>query len=341
MAGPGNRLTRMTPSIGILGLGAVGSQLVQRFSTAKVKIPIILHDLDISKTASLIDQLDHNFTQTSGARIEDEDISILVIASPSGQHLQVAQRAIKKGISVISTSDRISDVVGLLKLKSLAEKYDASVIAGAGFSPGLTCALARFAAKEFDFVDEIHIAKDGTGGPACAKQHHRAMKRPSLDWWEGEWVRRPGGSGRELVWFPEPIAGSDCYRAALPEAVLLQTIFPNSSRITSRLSATRQDRFTSWLPMLIPPHNDGGIGAVRVEVRGRLENERITRVLGAVSPPSSAAAIVVQTLTEMMMESLIDPFTGGVANIVDSTSFLNRVTAKGIKTVEFDGMPSN
>jgi hypothetical protein len=93
--------------------------------------------------------------------------------------------------------------------------------------------------------------------------------------------------------------------------------------------------------MLIPPHNDGGIGAVRVEVRGRLENERITRVLGAVSPPSSAAAIVVQTLTEMMMESLIDPFTGGVANIVDSTSFLNRVTAKGIKTVEFDGMPSN
>ncbi len=325
-------------SIGVFGLGSVGSQLVQRFNRSKIKNPIYLYDVNLSKTVSLIDELDENFFTSQNPRIEENEIAILIIASPAGQHLEVAQRAIKKGISIISTSDRISDISGLLKLKPLADENNASIIVGAGFSPGLTCALTHFAAKEFDYVDEIHIAKDGTGGSACAKQHHRAIKRPSLDWWDGKWVRRPGGSGRELVWFPEPIAGSDCYRAALPEALLLQPLFPNSSRITSRLSATRQDRFTAWLPMLTPPHNDGGIGAVRVEVRGRLENERTTRVLGAVSPPSTATAIVIETIVETLNDLAVTPTTGGVASIVDSTDFLNKVTQKGIKTVEFDGL---
>jgi len=325
-------------SIGVLGLGAVGSQLVQRFNGSENKNPIYLYDANLSKTVSLIDELEENFFVSQNSRIEENEIAILIITSPAGQHLEVAQRAIKKGISIISTSDRISDIAGLLKLKPLAEENNVSIIVGAGFSPGLTCVLTHFAAKEFDYVDEIHIAKDGTGGSACAKQHHRAIKRPSLDWWDGKWVRRPGGSGRELVWFPEPIAGSDCYRAALPEALLLQPLFPNSSRITSRLSATRQDRFTAWLPMLTPPHNDGGIGAVRVEVRGRLENERTTRVLGAVSPPSTATAIVIETIVETLKDLAGTPCTGGLASIVDSTDFLNKVTQKGIKTVEFDGL---
>ena len=325
-------------AIGVLGLGAVGSQLIQRFNGSENKNPIYLYDVNLSKTVSLIDELEENFFISQNSRIEENEISTLIITSPAGQHLEVAQRAIKKGISIISTSDRISDIAGLLKLKPLADENNVSIVVGAGFSPGLTCVLTHFAAKEFDYVDEIHIAKDGTGGSACAKQHHRAIKRPSLDWWDGKWVRRPGGSGRELVWFPEPIAGSDCYRAALPEALLLQPLFPNSSRITSRLSATRQDRFTAWLPMLTPPHNDGGIGAVRVEVRGRLENERTTRVLGAVSPPSTATAIVIETIVETLKDLAGTPYTGGLASIVDSTDFLNKVTQKGIKTVEFDGL---
>ena len=324
--------------IGIIGLGAVGSQLVQRLNASKLNTLVYLYDTNISKTVSLIDEVDENFISSQSPRIENEKISTLIITSPPGQHLETAQRAIKKGISIISTSDRISDIMGLLKLKSLAEKHNVSIIAGAGFSPGLSCALAHFASKEFDIVDEVHIAKDGTGGPACAKQHHHAMKRPSLDWWDGKWVRRPGGSGRELVWFPEPIEGSDCYRAALPEAVLLQPLFPNTMRITSRLSATRQDRFTSWLPMLTPPHNDGGIGGIRVEVRGRLDNERTIRVLGAVSPPSTATAIVVQTVTEMIHNHSKPSSTGGIATIVNTTDFLNQVIKKGIKTVEFGGI---
>ena len=213
------------------------------------------------------------------------------------------------------------------------------VVPGVGFSPGLSCALTLLAADGFDHVDEIHIAKDGTGGPACARQHHRALKRPSLDWRDGAWVRRPGGSGRELVWFPEPIGGADCYRAALPEAALLQPLFPKSSRITARLSATRQDRFTSWLPMLIPPHNDGGVGAVRVELRGRILDQRVTKVIGAAASPSTTSAIVAETLFRQVLSSNAYG-ARSLASLIQVKEFITAVRQKGIKVFDFDGIPS-
>ena len=39
-------------------------------------------------------------------------------------------------------------------------------------------------------------------------------------------------------------------------------------RVTARVAASRRDRLTARLPMLRPPHPEGLIGAVRVEVRG-------------------------------------------------------------------------
>ena len=229
--------------IGILGLGAVGSQLLQRLNTSIPQVPMFVSGPDRRKVSHLMTRKNSINFCINNEKLEDQNIQLLVISSSSGHHLETAQRAIKNGISVISTSNKVSDVVGLLKLEDLAKENDAMIVAGSAFAPGLTCALVDFASKELDSVDEIHIAKDGTGGSACAKQHHRAMKRPSIEWCDGQWVRRPGGSGRELVWFPEPIAGADCYRAALPDPILLQQLFPSASRITARVSASRQDRF--------------------------------------------------------------------------------------------------
>ena len=192
--------------IGILGLGAVGSQLLQRLNTSIPQIHLFVSGPDRKKVSHLMTRKNLINFCDNNERLEDQNIQLLVISSSSGHHLQTAQRAIKNGISVISTSNKVSDVVGLLKLEDSANENGAMIVAGAAFAPGLTCALVDFASKELDAVDEIHVAKDGTGGPSCAKQHHRAMKRPSIEWCDGQWVRRPGGSGRELVWFPEPVS---------------------------------------------------------------------------------------------------------------------------------------
>jgi len=325
--------------VGISGLGAVGSQLLYRLQSRDDVDQVVLYDSEYEKLEKYIHQDIKKLEISSSPKMEQSDIDILFLCTPAGQHLESAHRAVRQGISVVSASDRISDVVGILALDEAAKENQCVAVAGAGFSPGLTCVLSSYTGDGFDVVDEIHIAKDGTGGPACARQHHRAMKRPSLDWRDGKWVRRPGGSGRELVWFPEPIGGADCYRAALPDAALLQPLFPSVSRITARLSATRQDRFTSWLPMLTPPHNDGGIGAVRVEVRGDINGCRETRVLGVTGPPSTISAIIAESCLEYVKSSSLYG-SGGIAFFVPPKEFIELVRQRGVKILEFDGTPS-
>ncbi|MEJ7721753.1 MAG: hypothetical protein WKF58_15605 [Ilumatobacteraceae bacterium] len=141
--------------------------------------------------------------------------------------------------------------------------------------------LARWLASELATCDEIHVATHGTAGPSCAREHHRALGSSATGWHDGTWIERRGGSGRELCWFPEPVGAYDCYRADLAEPTTLHRALPNVTRISARASATRRDRFTSWLPMLTPPHREGRVGALRAEARGaRADGGRATLIAG-------------------------------------------------------------
>lgn len=197
----------------------------------------------------------------------DDPADVVVLATAAGSQPRLARRFLDSGRVVLSTSDSVADVRRLLSLDGAARRQAALVVAGVGMAPGLSDVLAARAAGQLDRVTEIHTAKFGTGGPACARQHHKALSSRSLEW-RGGWRQRPGGSGRELCWFPSPVDAADCYRAALPEPLLLARRFGEVDRITARMAATRRDRFSSWLPMLRRPHPEGKLGAVRVEVRG-------------------------------------------------------------------------
>ena len=135
-------------------------------------------------------------------------------------------------------------------------------------SPGLSGLFARHLANDLAGCDELHVAVHGTAGPACAREHHHALRGWAIGYQDGTWIERPAGSGRELCWFPEPVGARDCYRGEMPDPWLLHRSFPDVRRISARRSATRRDRFTARLPMLSPPHREGGVGALRVEARG-------------------------------------------------------------------------
>jgi hypothetical protein len=238
----------------------------------------------------------------------------------------------------VSVADSLGDVQGLLELDHEAVERGLSVVVGAGFSPGLSCLLARQAADGLDTVDEIHVARVGTGGPSCARQHHEALAGSALDWRDGGWVHRRGGSGRELCWFPDPIGGRDCYRAALPDAVLLVPAFPGVERVTARLGANRRDRLTARLPMLRPPHPEGGPGALRVEVRGRLGTAREIRVRGAMDRPSVASGAVAALSAHHAVSGLLDgPGAAGLARCADARAMLRTLHERGVKAAVFEG----
>lgn len=265
------------------------------------------------------------------------DASVVVLAGPPGSHVDEARRAVAARCHVVSCSDANDDVTGLQALHADAVAAGVSVVIGAGFGPGLSCVLAAHAAGWMDQVEEIHLARFGTGGPACARGHQVALKGRSVDWRDGEWVRRPGGSGRELSVFPDPVGSLDCYRAALPDALLLHPVFPDAVRITARQAANRRQRLLAWAPMLRRPHPEGRIGAIRVEVRGYRDGASVTEVVGAIDRPAVAAGAVAGVAARWALEGRIAPGAGGLAGRVDTIGFLDELTGHGVRAAVFVG----
>jgi hypothetical protein len=208
-------------------------------------------------------------------------------------------------------------------------------------SPGLTGLLARLLASELASCDEIHIAIHGTAGPACARRQHAALRGRAVGYTDGSWVQRPAGSGRELCYFPEPVGPYDCYRAELGSPVLLHDAFPEVERISARVSANRRDRFTAWLPMLSPPHREGGMGAVRVEVRGTdAGGGRVTLISGVAElVATSTAATAIAFATEAAAGRLAPGANRAGDAGLDTVGLLQLVGRAGVRLQEFTGVP--
>ena len=324
----------------VVGAGAVGARAArQLLSSEEAVSDLAVVDADPRRSATVAASLAGPARSVAWDEALLDDADVVVLACPGG-HRALAESALERGVHVVSVADDIPQVRALLGLDAEARERGLTVVVGAGFAPGLACVLARHAAAAFDSVDEVHVAKAGTGGPACARVHHRALGSWAIDWRDGAWVRRAGGSGRELAWFPDPVGGSDCYRAALPDAFVLVPAFAGVRRVTARVAATRRDRLTARLPMLRRPHPEGVIGAVRVEVRGRRGTARDVRVLGAIDRPAIAAGAVACLATQWAVEKrFARSGAGGLAELVDEpVPFLAELARRGVRAAVFEGV---
>lgn len=325
--------------IAVLGAGAVGARAVRQLASTPEVERVVVADADAERAARVAAMVgEHGRVAAGETSSWSVGADVAVLALFSGEHRPLAQELIEAGTSVVSLSDDVDDVRGLLDLDGEARDRDRTVVVGAGFAPGLSCVLALHAAATFDVIDEVHVAKVGTGGPACARQHHRALRGEALDWRDGAWVRRRAGSGRELCWFPDPVGGEDCYRAGAPDPLLLVPAFPGVARVTARMGANRRDRLTANLPMLRPPHREGQVGAVRVEVRGRRGAARDVAVLGAIDRPAVAAGVVAAVTAVAVGEgALIRRGAAGLAELVEPVPFLAELARRGVKAAAFEG----
>jgi len=322
--------------VAVLGAGAVGARVARQLVSTEGVDEVVLRDERQDRLDTIVRSLGDGASADRGGFTDPIDADSVVLAGPVGDHGHLARRFVEHGQSVVSTADAIADVRQLLDLDAEARERAVSVVVGAAFAPGLTCVLAAQAATRFDEVEEIHVARVGTGGPACAHQHHRALGGMALDWRDRGWVQRPAGSGRELCWFPDPIGAEDCYRAALPDALVLVPAFPGVARVTARLAANRRDRLTARLPMLRPPHPEGGPGAIRVEVRGRRGSSRDVTVLGAMDRPAVAAGAVAALGALWAAQSRLRRFgAGGLAELVDPVPFLAELRRRGVRAAVF------
>jgi hypothetical protein len=305
----------MTSSIGIIGHGVTS----QRVAAA-------LHAVGITPRIAPV----RNATELF-------DCSVVIIASGE-PHALLVSAFIAQGVSVVSTSDNLADVLALTDLDAAAKTHNVVVTAGVACSPGMSGLLVRHVARAFESIDEVHTAVHGTGGPMCARQHHDSLGGISVGWHEGEWLQRPAGSGRELCWFPDPVGARDCYRFASPEPVLMQRMAPELHRITARVSATRRDRLTARLPMLRKPHAEGLEGALRVEVRGVRNGKRHVEIVGIVDRVATVAGVVAAHTAIALTNTSVPAGVHTLGQVaLPNADILDAVTNSGIELHQFVG----
>jgi hypothetical protein len=265
-----------------------------------------------------------------------EDASVVVLAVPGPGHY-LARTSVEAGVPVVSVSDDPAEVRSLLELDAAAKKHDVAVALGAAMAPGLSCLLAAWAAGTMDEVSEVHVASLGTGGPACAKRRHVALHEAVEEWRDGAWSRKVASSGRDLVWFPDR-SGADCYRVNRPDALLLVQAFPALRSVTARAAASRRDRLTSRFPMLRPPHPEGTVGAVRVEVRGWRAQEAESVVVGASGRPALLSGAVAAAAAVRAAAGQLRPGAGGLASLAPSpAALLAELSERGVRIMRFEG----
>jgi hypothetical protein len=262
----------------------------------------------------------------------------VVVLAQGGPHAPMVRRLIGRGLHAVTVGDSLEDTRELLDLRL---DDGPTVVVGAAMSPGLSGLIARYLADQLACVDEIHVAIHGTAGPACAREHHRSLSGMSPAWHDSAWVDRVGGSGRELCWFPEPIGAKDCYRARMASPLLLQRTFPDVDRVSARRSARRRDRFTAWLPMLSPPHPEGGTGGLRVEVRGAdAGGERRCLIAGVAELVGTASAATAAAFGDA---AIAGDLPGGMVITSDAglatVDLLRSVERFGVRLQEFTGVP--
>lgn len=310
--------------IAVFGNGVVGRRITKHITAARDDSVV---------------QMDSRVHSVAATPLLD-DVSVAVLAHPGPHHPETVA-LLDRDIGVISVGDQVADVRSMIEESDRAARAGVPLVVGAAMSPGLVGLIARHLASQLAVVDEIHIAIHGTAGPACARQHHRALAGHAVEFDRVSSRSSRAGTGRELAWFPEPVGAYDCYRAELPSPVVLHRTFPHVSRITARLSANRRDRLTSRLPMLTPPHHEGGVGALRVEVRGASESgARVSLIAGiAEMVGTAAAASAVGFLDVALGGTLPDGLTLPGDARLDTTKLLRTIERFGVRLQEFTGVP--
>ncbi len=321
----------------VLGAGATGGRCARQLASVPGVDDLVIYDPDTTKAQRLVGAI--SGVSRVGSPDWAEQQPELVVVAFGGDHCPSARQALDANAHVISLASQTRLVEALVGLDAQARTVGRSVIVGAGFSPGLSCILARHAAAEFDTVDEIHVASSSTGGPDCAREHALVLRDPSREWDNGRWEQRRGG--RELVWFPDPIGGLDCYRGSRAEPLLLQRSFPTARLITTRVAGRRLDRLTHRAPLLRPPHAEGGPGGLRVEMRGRRDGRHETIVFGVMDRPSVAAGAVCAVAATMLFgEPVVPVGAWGLSERITtgrSVTVLADLAKRGVKAARFVG----
>ncbi|MCB1270282.1 MAG: hypothetical protein KDB31_02590 [Microthrixaceae bacterium] len=332
-------MSRRQPTVAVVGVGVLGGRLARELLSGPAPPVVTLHSSREDRREALASAL-RDARDAGLVRIRDrsEDVagSVQVVVLTGDQESQVTQAAshLEAGRHVVTTVDGHDPARALLAMDAIAREAGRSLVVGSCFSPGLSDVLVNWAAKRFDVVDEVHFARHGAGGPNCARDRLEALRRPAHEWRDGTWLSNRPGSGRELCWFPDPVGGRDSYLADTAEPAIAVAAHPELRRSSARIVMNRRDRLAQYLPLLVPAPAEGGVGALRVEIRGSIGSSRETRVFGVLDRPATAAAALTAEVTLHLLTGSAPSGAIGAGSVMDPSQALRKCRRRGVRVAE-------
>jgi hypothetical protein len=329
-------------SVLVVGVGAVGGRCARQLIESEGVEHILLCDRDGERAASVAQAMGPaaEVVEWSPAQALPRDLAAVTCALPGGLDRAVAERALEAGVPCASSADDPTSVSALLDLDDAAREAGLALAAGCALAPGLADVLVRHAAGGLDDVIEVHVARVGGAGAACAASLAASVSGDAREWRDRAWVHERAGSGHRLVWFPPPVGSFDCARANTGQLALLVDAFPDLERASARVAARRWQR-AAW--RATRSRGEGGYGAVWVEVRGRRGDAREVTVLGVVDRMAVAAgtvlAVATVTLAGLAGGAGRVTTTGahGLGALVEPVPFLAELARRGVRVAVFDG----
>jgi hypothetical protein len=329
----------------LVGAGAVGGRAVRQLAETEGVERVLVADRSATRAQAVQHAVGDRVAviEWSPAQPIPSGVAVVASALPAGHDRAVAERALDAGVPFACATDDTVTARRLLDLDDAAAEAGVAIAVGCGLAPGVADVLARHAADALDTVDEVSVARFGAAGPACVLQLHASSTGDASEWRDGTWTTCKAGSGRQLVWFPDPVGSADCFRIASAQPVLLVDALPTITRASCRTAARRRDRLGAWLPAARRPTGEGGYGAVWVEVRGRRGVAREVVVYGVVDRMAIAAGTVLAVTTAALAGapglSVQVTATGahGLAALVEPVPFLAELARRGVRVAVYEG----
>jgi saccharopine dehydrogenase-like protein len=326
-------------SVLLVGAGAVGRRAARQLAESEEIDRLLIADRHPDRARAVAGAVGGEAIEWSPEKPLPDDVVAVAGAVEGRAERALAERALEARVPLACSSDGPEAVTALLDLDDAAREAGIVLAVGCGLAPGLSDVLARHAGGALEVVDEVHVARSGVAGVACARALGHAFHGSVVEWRDGAWIRERAGSGRQLIWFPEPVGGRDCRRAGSGQAALLVDAFPGVRRATMRLAGDGQGTAGGLRARRrAAGEPEEGWGAAWVEVRGRRGRTQEILVYGVVDRTAIVAGTVLAVAAIGLVRGLATQ-TGahGLGALFDPVPFLAELARRGVKAASFEG----
>jgi lysine 6-dehydrogenase len=302
------------------------------------------------------------------AALGGADAALGFLGSDVELEVLAASGAIEAKVPYISSCEMAPAVEALLTLDERAHETGSLVVPGFGWSPGVTNLLARWGAEALDEVRSVRVAWTssaiGEGTDATILRAVRSLSGPVAVFEDGGWHRKPGGTGSEPVFFPEPLGWRRVHLCSGAEVLTLPRSLAGvdsvvvkagvSEALADRLArglsglfplapSRRRERLAALTRPLLPAagrlRGAGGRtwAAARVDVWGVSGGAERVMTFGVLDQPGNLAVAPLEAAALMLAGGEIKG-TGVLAPelAVDPAAFFPKLAELGVRVARLD-----